>query len=85
MYNSQISSMLSHINVGSGEDLSIKELAEIIREVVGFKGKFNFDPTKPDGTPRKFLDSDRISNLGFKPEISLKEGLIATYKDYINS
>ncbi len=85
MYNSQISSILSHINVGSGKDLSIRELAEIIKEVVGFKGKFNFDPTKPDGTPRKFLDSDRISNLGFKPEISLKEGLMATYKDYINS
>ena len=64
---------------------TIKELAEIIKEVVDFKGKINYDLTKPDGSPRKFLDSKRINNLGFKPEISLKEGLIKTYQDFIKS
>ena len=84
-YDEQTSSMCSHINVGSGIDLSIKKLAEIIKEVVDFKGKINYDLTKPDGSPRKFLDSKRINNLGFKPEISLKEGLIKTYQDFIKS
>ena len=81
-YDGHTSPMCSHINAGSGIDLSIKELAEIIKEVVDFKGEINFDLTKPDGSPRKFLDSKRINSLGFKPEISLKEGLIKTYQDY---
>ena len=81
-YEERTSPMCSHINAGSGIDLSIKELAETIKEVVDFKGKINFDLTKPDGSPRKFLDSKRINSLGFKPEISLKEGLIKTYQDY---
>jgi GDP-L-fucose synthase len=81
-YDEHTSPMCSHINAGSGIDLSIKELAETIKEVVDFKGKINFDLTKPDGSPRKFLDSKRINSLGFKPEISLKEGLIKTYQDY---
>ena len=84
-YNEQTSSMRIHINVGSSQDLTIKELAETIKEVVGFKGEINFDPTKPDGSTRKFLDSERIKNLGFKPEINLKEGLIKTYQDYIKN
>lgn len=75
----------SHINVGSGIDLTIKELAETIKEVVGYKGEINFDPTKPDGSPRKLLDIRLINNLGFKPEISLKDGLIKTYKHYIKT
>ena len=81
-YDEHTSPMCSHINAGSGIDLSIKELSETIKEVVDFKGKINFDLTKPDGSPRKFLDSKRINSLGFKPEISLKEGLIKTYQDY---
>ena len=84
-YDGQTSSMCSHINAGSGIDLSIKELAETIKEVVDFKGEINFDLTKPDGSLRKFLDSKRINILGFKPEISLKEGLIKTYQDYIKA
>ena len=83
IYSKQTSSMCSHVNVGSGKDLAIKELAETIREVVGFKGGINFDLTKPDGIPRKLLNSELIKNLGFKPEISLKNGLIKTYQDYI--
>ena len=84
-YNEQTSSMRIHINTGSSQDLTIKELAETIKEVVGFKGEINFDTTKPDGSTRKFLDSERIKNLGFKPEINLKEGLIKTYQDYIKN
>ena len=84
-YNEQTSSMRIHINAGSSQDLTIKELAETIKEVVGFKGEINFDTTKPDGSTRKFLDSERIKNLGFKPEINLKEGLIKTYQDYIKN
>ena len=63
-YDQCTSPMGSHINVGSGKDLSIKELAEIIRDVVGYKGEISFDSTKPDGNPRKLLDSGRIKNLG---------------------
>ena len=81
-YDQCTSPMGSHINVGSGKDLSIKELAEIIRDVVGYKGKISFDSTKPDGNPRKLLDSERIKNLGFNAKVSLKEGLIKTYQDY---
>tara|TARA_B110000238_G_scaffold199829_1_gene247984 strand:+ start:131 stop:1087 length:957 start_codon:yes stop_codon:yes gene_type:complete len=76
------SPMCSHINIGSGKDLTIKELAETIKEVVGFKGKINFDPTKPDGSARKFLDSKRINNTGFEHQTSLKYGLLKTYQDY---
>jgi GDP-L-fucose synthase len=83
IFNEKISRVCSHINVGSGEELSIKEVAEIIKEIVGFKGKTNFDPSKPDGSPRKFLDNERINNLGFKPEISLRQGLFKTYQNYI--
>jgi GDP-L-fucose synthase len=84
-YSEQVASMCSHINVGSGQDLTIKDLAETIKEVVGFKGAIHFDTTKPDGPSRKFLDSKRINNFGFKPEVSLKEGLAKTYQDYNKS
>ena len=82
-YDKHTLSMCSHINVGSGNDLTIKELAAIIKEVVGFKGEIQFDSSKPDGNLRKFLDSEKIKKIGFKPETSLKEGLIKTYQDYI--
>ena len=62
-YEKYTSPVNSHINVGSGIDLSIKELAETIKEVVGFKGEINFDTTKPDGSSRKFLNSNRIKDL----------------------
>ena len=82
-YYRHTSKMCSHINVGSGKDLTIKELAETIKEVVGFKGQIKFDLNKLDGSPRKFLNSERINDLGFKPAVSLKAGLIKTYQDYI--
>jgi GDP-L-fucose synthase len=84
-YSEQVASMCSHINVGSGQDLTIKDLAETIKEVVGFKGAIHFNTTKPDGSLRKFLDSKRINNFGFKPAVSLKDGLAKTYQDYSKS
>ena len=84
-YDKQISSANSYINVGSGKELTIKELAETISEVIDFKGKITFDPSKPDGSLRKLLNSERINKLGFKPKTDLKDGLIKTYQDYIKA
>ena len=72
------------INIGTGEDLSIAELAEKIKSVVGFDRKIVWDDTKPDGTPRKLLDVSRINNLGWKHAIELDDGLLMTYKWYKN-
>ena len=85
IYDKQTSHMCSHINVGSGKDLTIKELAETIKKVVGYKGKIKFDKTKPDGICKKFLVSKKIKNLGFRSKISLKKGLVITYRDYIKN
>jgi GDP-L-fucose synthase len=71
--------MCSHINVGTGVDVTIRELAETIKDVVGFEGELVFDTTKPDGTPRKLLDVSKLKGLGWQAKISLKEGLTATY------
>jgi len=84
-YHEQTSSKLNHINVGSGKDLTIKELAETLKEVIGFKGEIKFDTSKPDGIFRKILDSNKINSLGFKPQVSLKDGLIKTYSEYIKN
>lgn len=73
------------INVGVGEDLSIRELAEIISRTVEFQGSLNFDSSKPDGTPRKLLDVSRLNNLGWKAKISLREGIAQTYRWYKKS
>jgi len=83
IYEEQITSLSSHINVGSEQELTIKELAETIKDVINFKGTINFDPSKPDGSKRKLLNSERINKLGFKPKTHLKEGLIKTYQDYL--
>ena len=72
-----------HINVGSGKDLTIKNLAETIKNIVGFKGKIKFDIKMPDGTPRKLLDCSRIKKLNWKPRVKLADGLQVTYKDFI--
>jgi len=68
------------INIGTGEDLTIKELAQLIKEVVGYEGEIRFDTTKPDGTPRKLLDVTRLHNTGWRHKIELKEGLEFTYQ-----
>ncbi len=73
----------SHINVGSGEEISIRDLALNIRNVVGFKGEIKFDASKPDGTPRKLIDSSRLKSLGWTSKVSLENGLINTYNDYL--
>ena len=83
IYYEQMSSEISHINVGSEQELTIKELAETIKGVIDFKGKINFDASKPDGSTRKLLNSERINKLGFKPKTHLKDGLIKTYQDYL--
>lgn len=77
--------MCSHINVGSGLDLTIKNLAKNIKEVVGYKGNIKFDSNKPDGVSRKLLNSDLINKLGFIPATSLKDGLRKTYKDFLKN
>jgi len=79
------SSGVTHINIGSGQDLSIKELAITVGEIVGFKGELVFDTTKPDGTLRKLLNVDRLISRNWKPKISLEEGLKKTYIWYLNS
>ena len=70
------------LNVGWGSDATIRELAELVAEVVGFSGRIVFDPSRPDGTPRKLLDVSRISALGWQPRIALREGITATYDWY---
>ncbi len=70
------------VNVGSGEEITIKELADMIKEVAHFEGKIVYDPTKPDGTPRKLLDSSRISQMGWQNKIDLKEGVKSTFENY---
>ncbi len=73
------------VNIGVGKDISILELAELIKEIVGFEGEIVFDSSKPDGTPRKLLDVSRLNALGWKTKMSLKEGIEKTYKWYINN
>ena len=75
--------MLSHINVGTGEDCSIRTLSEVIAKVVGFKGDIEFDASKPDGTPRKLLDVSRLHALGWKHQYSLEAGLAQTYQWFL--
>jgi GDP-L-fucose synthase len=71
------------VNVGCGSDVTIRELVEMVAEVVGYKGKIVWDKSKPDGTPRKLLDTTRLNQLGWKPQISLKDGLAQTYASFL--
>lgn len=73
----------SHINVGSGIDLSIKELAEIVKKVTQYEGKLIWDSTKPDGAPRKLMDNSKLTSLGWKAKISLEEGILRVFQNYI--
>ena len=82
-FDKSIQPMLSHINVGTGTEVTITELAETIKDVVGFTGTFVFDRTKPDGTPRKLLDTALLKRLGFSNTIRLKMGLEITYENFI--
>jgi len=84
-YQSNTNAMLSHINVGTGIDCTIRELAETLKKVVGFEGELNFDVSKPDGTARKLMDVSRLERLGWKASIGLEQGLSTTYQWFLNS
>ena len=75
----------SHFNVGSGQDLTIAELAETIKAVTAFEGQIQFDESMPDGAPRKLMDSSRLNDLGWCPSTSLAEGLSETYSSFLAS
>ena len=73
------------INIGSGEEISIFDLAHLIKEIIGYNGSISFDPTKPDGTMRKLMDNSLIKSLGWSPQHNLKQGLEKTIAFYLNS
>jgi GDP-L-fucose synthase len=77
--------MLSHVNIGTGEDLSIRDLATMIRDIVGYQGRISFDTSKPDGTPRKLMDVGRLHSLGWRAKIGLREGLALAYADFLTA
>jgi GDP-L-fucose synthase len=83
-YEQYTQPMQSHVNVGSGSDVTISELAQAIAQTVGYTGKIEFDATKPDGTPRKWMESKRLNDLGWQAHVSLLEGLKLAYQDFIN-
>ena len=85
IYQANTKPMLSHINIGTGTDITIRELAETMKQVVGFKGRIIFDTAKPDGSPRKLTDVTRLSDLGWEYTTKLKEGLEKTYKWYLSN
>jgi GDP-L-fucose synthase len=84
-YEQHTSPMLSHINVGYGHDITIKELAETIGQTVGYRGCITFDTSKPDGAPRKLMNSDRMKALGWHPKVDLPQGLRHTYADILKN
>tara|TARA_Y100001970_G_C14184557_1_gene831790 strand:+ start:708 stop:1784 length:1077 start_codon:yes stop_codon:yes gene_type:complete len=75
---------ISHINIGTGKDISIKELSLIMKDIIGFSGEIEWDTSKPDGTPRKLLNIERLGKAGWKPAFSLKRGLAEVYSKYVN-
>ena len=83
-YEQYTQPMQSHINVGSGSDVTIAELAQAIAQTVGYTGQIEFDTTKPDGSPRKWMDSKRLNDLGWQAQVSLLEGLKLAYQDFVN-
>ena len=85
IYDQHTEPMLSHINVGFGSDVTIKQLAQTISEVLGYQGSISFDATKPDGPARKLMDSSRLNSLGWHAKINFKEGLGMAYQDYLTN
>lgn len=85
IFNKYVKTRCSHINVGTGIDLTIRDLAKKIQKIVNYKGEIEFDLNKPDGVKRKLLDSKKINKLGWKSKISLEKGLSITYKDFLKS
>jgi GDP-L-fucose synthase len=85
IYASMTDPMLSHINVGTGTDVSIRELAETLAGVTGFKGRLVFDHSKPDGTPRKLMDVSRLAAMGWRARTGLRDGIESTYRWFLNN
>ena len=85
LYKQHTQPMLSHINIGHGQDITIRKLAECIGQTVGYNGEITFDTSKPDGTVRKLMDSARINTLGWHAKVGLSEGLERTYHEFLNS
>ena len=85
IYDQHTQPMQSHINVGHGSDISIAQLATAVASATGYQGKIGFDPSKPDGAPRKWMDSSRVFNLGWRPTIDLVAGLNIAYREYVSS
>ncbi len=85
IYDANTKPMLSHINVGTGQDIAIGDLARMMAEVTGFKGTIGFDTTKPDGTPRKLMDVSRLSDMGWTAKTGLRAGLESTYRWYLDA
>lgn len=83
LYDKHTRPMLSHINIGTGQDISILELATLVGKIIGYEGSIVFDTSKPDGTPRKLLDISRLKNLGWQANISLEDGLKSTYNWFL--
>jgi GDP-L-fucose synthase len=84
-YRAHTSDTLSHINVGFGSDITVADLARAVAIAVGYTGQITFDTSKPDGTPRKWMSSERLRSLGWRPTVSLDEGLRLAYRDFLNS
>jgi GDP-L-fucose synthase len=84
-YNSKVKPMSSHLNIGSGREISIKELTNAIAKTVGYEGEIKWDLSKPDGSPRKLMDSNKIHELGWRPKIDLKLGLQKTYNAFLKT
>jgi GDP-L-fucose synthase len=85
VYEQHTRPMLSHINVGSQQDITILELAKVIARVIGYPGEITFDPSKPDGTPRKLMDSSRLNSLGWRAQVGLEAGLEKAYADFLKN
>lgn len=85
IYDRETRPMLSHINVGTGRDITIRDLAETIARVTGFRGRITFDATKPDGTPRKLLDVSRLTRMGWSAKIGLEQGIEETYRWFLEN
>ena len=82
VYDQHTSPMQSQINVGYGSDITIAQLAQTVRQAVGYQGNIDFDATQPDGSPRKLMDSTRLNALGWQANINLEQGLALAYQDF---
>ena len=84
-FQAQTLPMQGHINVGYGDDITIGELAHLVSKAVGYQGKIDFDTTKPDGSPRKLMDSSRLNSLGWHAKVSLEDGLKVACQDFVDN